>query len=235
LTKYISDLFKGRGLKASYASGGTTKYLVNMLHEGTLETLLTGQAFDTHAIRSLLEDTNHQEVTVDQYSNIHTGATITEPEDAAFLGATEVDLDFNVNVNTHSDGYLLHGIGGHQDVAYGSKLTMVTVPLERKGNPIIREEVTTLTTPGELIDLIVTEKGLAVNVNKVRKEVKQRNEEIESVCRKGGLPVFTIEELRKMVLDGGGHDLHPKNGDRIIGIIKYIDGTVLDKVMIVEP
>jgi citrate lyase subunit alpha/citrate CoA-transferase len=32
--------------------------------------------------------------------------------DAAFLGATEVDPDFNVNVNTHSDGGLLHGSAG---------------------------------------------------------------------------------------------------------------------------
>ncbi|MGA1819538.1 MAG: citrate lyase subunit alpha [Thermoplasmatota archaeon] len=233
LTKYISDLFRERGLVASYASGGTTKYLVQMLHDGTLETLLTGQAFDLEAITSLKEDRMHMEVTVDQYANIHSGATITEPEQAAFLGATEVDLDFNVNVNTHSDGYLLHGIGGHQDVAYGSQLTFVTVPLERKGNPIIKETVTTLTTPGELIDVVVTEKGFAVNTGKVRPEARERNEEIHSRCTKAGLPVLDLEELRSMVLRNGGKDIRARTGERIIGLIKYIDGTVLDKVNIV--
>jgi citrate lyase subunit alpha / citrate CoA-transferase len=234
LTKYISDVFNERGLVASYANGGTTKYLVKMLHDGTLQTLLTGQAFDIDAIRSLLEDDAHQEVTVDQYANIHSGATITEPEQAAFLGATEVDLDFNVNVNTHSDGYLLHGIGGHQDVAYGSQMTFVTVPLERKGNPIVKKSVTTITTPGELIDVIVTEKGFAINIDSVRKEMKQRNEDILVKCQNSGLPVFTIEELRKKVLNAGGEDIVPNVGDEIIGLIKYIDGTVLDKVNIVK-
>jgi citrate lyase subunit alpha / citrate CoA-transferase len=32
LTKYISDVFYKKGIKASYANGGTTRYLVEMLH-----------------------------------------------------------------------------------------------------------------------------------------------------------------------------------------------------------
>ncbi|MBN1389170.1 MAG: citrate lyase subunit alpha [Candidatus Thermoplasmatota archaeon] len=233
ITKYISDLFERRGIVGSYANGGTTEYLVKMLRNGTLKTLLTGQAFDMEAIRSLREDPCHEEIVVDQYSNIHTGATTTEPEQAAFLGATEVDLDFNVNVNTHSDGYLLHGIGGHQDVAYGSQLTFITVPLERKGNPIIKQRVTTLTTPGELIDIIVTDRGFAVNTEHVRREVRERNLDILSTCTNAGLPVFDIEELRNMVLREGGSDMEARTGDRVIGIIQYIDGTVLDKVNMV--
>ena len=233
LTKYIGDLFREKKMAASYANGGTTKYLVDMLHQGTLKTLVTGQAFDMAAVRSLLEDVNHQAVTVDQYSNLHTGATTTEPEQAAFLGATEVDLDFNVNVNTHSDGYLLHGIGGHQDVAYGSQITFITVPLSRKGNPIVRDRVTTITSPGELIDVIVTEKGFAVNTDTVREEVRQRNEDMADICRKADLPVHTIEELRRMALKEG-EDMEAKTGDEIIALIKYIDGTILDKVMSVK-
>ena len=233
LTKYIGDLFREKKMVASYANGGTTKYLVDMLHEGTLKTLVTGQAFDMAAVKSLLEDTNHQAVNVDQYSNIHSGATTTEPEEAAFLGATEVDLDFNVNVNTHSDGYLLHGIGGHQDVAYGSQITFITVPLSRRGNPIVRDQVTTITSPGELIDVIVTERGFAVNTDTVREEVKQRNEDMVRICRKADLPVYTIEDLRRMALKEGD-DMEAKSGDEIIALIKYIDGTILDKVMSVK-
>ena len=40
--------------------------------------------------------------------------------DCVILGATEVDVDFNVNVNTESSGYLLHNTGGHCDAAAGS-------------------------------------------------------------------------------------------------------------------
>ncbi|HHD16583.1 MAG TPA: citrate lyase subunit alpha [Euryarchaeota archaeon] len=233
LTKRIGDLFREKGLSASYANGGTTRYLVDMLKNGTLKSLSTGQAFDLSAINSLLNDTNHFEITVDQYSNLHTGATSTEPEQAAFLGATEVDVGFNVNVNTHSDGYLLHGIGGHQDVAYGSQLTFITVPLSRKGNPIIKEKVTTISTPGELVDIVVTEKGLAVNTQHVRDEVRERNEEIEKALLSKDLPVKQMEYLRKLSLKEG-KDIEPRFGDELIGLVKYIDGTVLDSIISVR-
>lgn len=235
LTKYISDLFYNKGLVASYANGGTTKYLVEMLERGNLKNLITGQCFDTESIISLRDDNRHQEISVDQYSNIHTGATSTEVEEAAFLGATEVDLDFNVNVNTHSNGYLLHGIGGHQDVAYGSQLTFITVPLSRKKNPIIREEVTTITSPGELVDVIVTDKGLSINTSTIRKEVLQRNEDLEEICIKSDIPVYSIDRLRKLSKREGPDEIFPKTGDEIIALIQYIDGTLLDKVMNVLP
>ena len=41
--------------------------------------------------------------------------------DVVILGATEVDTDFNANVNTEADGALLHGTGGHQDTAAGGE------------------------------------------------------------------------------------------------------------------
>ena len=79
------------------------------------------------------------------------------------MGATEVDINFNVNVNTHSDGLLLHGSGGHPDAAAGSKVTFITTPIVRKTNPIVKNSVTTVTTPGECVDVIVTDQGLTIN------------------------------------------------------------------------
>ena len=38
--------------------------------------------------------------------------------DVVVLGATEVDLNFNANVVTHSDGRMLHGIGGWQNCLF---------------------------------------------------------------------------------------------------------------------
>jgi citrate lyase subunit alpha/citrate CoA-transferase len=103
------------------------------------------------------------------------------------------------------------------------------VPIARKTNPIIKEEVTTITSPGELIDLIVTEVGFSVNTQSVRPEVKQRNEDIKNKLIASGLNCLEIEELRKMALKDR-EDMIPNTGDRLVGMVKYIDGTVLDSI-----
>ncbi len=47
--------------------------------------------------------------------NFHGKGNFASMVDAVVLGATEVDVNFNANVVTHSDGRLLHGIGGWQN------------------------------------------------------------------------------------------------------------------------
>ena len=84
--------------------------------------------------------------------------------DAVVLGATEVDLNFNANVVTHSDGRLLHGIGGWQN-CLDAKCTILAVPSFRDRIPVIVDEVTTLTGPGETIDVIATERGIAIKLD----------------------------------------------------------------------
>lgn len=54
----------------------------------------------------------------------------------AVLGVTEVDVDFNANVVTHSDGAMLHGIGGWQDALF-SRCAILAVPTFRDRVPII--------------------------------------------------------------------------------------------------
>jgi len=82
--------------------------------------------------------------------------------DIMILGATEIDLNFNGNVVTHSDGYLLHGIGGWQNCLHARNV-ILPLPLFRDRIPVIVDEVTTLCGPGELIDVIITERGIAIN------------------------------------------------------------------------
>ena len=82
--------------------------------------------------------------------------------DAVVLGATEVDANFNANVVTHSDGRLLHGIGGWQN-CLAAGCTILAVPSFRDRIPVIVDQVTTLCGPGELIDVVVTERGIAIN------------------------------------------------------------------------
>jgi len=123
-------------------------------------------------------------------------------------------------VNTHSDGRIFHGIGGHQDTAAGASLAIITAPLYRKNNPIIRERVTTISTPGEVVDAIVTNEGIAIN--------PKRKDVIEAV--KGKINLLNIEELKNMAYDSTGEPEELDLGEEIVGITKWMDGTVLDNI-----
>ncbi|HSG27324.1 MAG TPA: citrate lyase subunit alpha, partial [Candidatus Krumholzibacterium sp.] len=139
---------------------------------------------------------------------------------AAVLGATEIDVDFNVNVNTHSDGWLLHGIGGFTDVC-DAWCTIITAPLLRGRLASIVDSVTTVTAPGETIDVLVTERGVAVNP--ARTDILER-------LKGSKLPVVSIGDLRKMAVEMAGEPEKPQFEDRIVALIEYRDGTVIDTV-----
>jgi len=136
------------------------------------------------------------------------------------LGATEVDLNFNGNVVTHSDGYLLHGIGGWQNCLHARNV-ILPIPLFRDRIPVIVDEVTTLCGPGELIDVIITERGIAIN--------PLRQDLIESV-KGSGLPLKTMRELKDEAEKICGVPQRPQFEDEIVAAIKWVDGTVIDVV-----
>jgi len=221
--KYLGDVMADRGIRGSFAMGGVTRYVVRMLEEGTVGAILDGQAFDLESVVSLRDNPRHAEITPYRFANPHTGSCVVQSLDACFLGATEVDTDFNVNVNTHSDGRLLHGTGGHSDAAEGSRVTIVFAPVARKGNPIIRERVTTVSTPGEAVDVVVTDAGVAVN---------PRNRWLVGKVEGTDLPLRTIQELEQASCDAatcppGAPDVDP---DDVVAVIEYRDGTILDVV-----
>ncbi len=129
-------------------------------------------------------------------------------------------MEFNANVVTHSDGYLLHGVGGWQNCLF-SKTVILPVPLFRDRIPVIRERVTTLCGPGELIDVIITERGIAINP--LRKDL------IEKV-KGSGLPVRSIEELKDEAERICGKPDLPEFTRNPVAVVKWVDGTVLDTV-----
>jgi len=141
--------------------------------------------------------------------------------DAVVLGATEVDVNFNANVVTHSDGRLLHGIGGWQNCLAG-RCVILPIPCMRDRVPIIVDKVTTLCGPGELIDVIVTERGIAIN---------PRRTDLLDALKGSRLPIRPIAEIKAEV-DRlcGGTPAPPKLGEKIIAAIKWVDGTVIDGV-----
>jgi len=199
--------------------------LVDLLRRGLIRAILDGQAFDLDAIASLRDDSAHLIMDPGMYANYDSRGCSTYKLDVAFLGATEVDLDFNVNVNTHSDGLLLHGIGGHQDVAAGAAMTMITLPALRGRIPPIVDRVTTVTTPGEVIDVVVTERGIAVN---------PRREDLRERFVAAGLPVRSLEEIKRDADRFIQPICRPVFGDEIIAAIEWRDGTVIDVVRKVE-
>jgi citrate lyase subunit alpha/citrate CoA-transferase len=222
VTKHLGDYMRQDGIKAAFINGGITKFAVDLFREGIVEKLFDGQVFDTDSIDSFREDLWHHETPMTMYANVHSKGCLVNRQDIGFLGATEVDVDYNVNVNTHSDGLLLHGIGGHTDVAAGAQLCMIVIPAYRKRIPIIRDAVTTVTTPGETIDVIVTEMGICINP--LRKDLLEH-------FKNSALPIRDIRDVKKQV-DGicGGQPTPPKLGDRVVALIEYRDGTIIDSV-----
>jgi citrate lyase subunit alpha/citrate CoA-transferase len=140
--------------------------------------------------------------------------------DVVILGATEIDVNFNANVVTHSDGYLLHGIGGWQNCLF-SKTVILPVPLFRDRVPVIRDQVTTLCGPGELIDVVITERGIAINP--LRKD-------LIAAVKKSDLKLRTIHELKKDAEKICGKPSDAQFRENIVAVVKWVDGTLLDSI-----
>lgn len=217
---YLHEMLKRKGWKARFSVGGSTMYSVKMLQDGCLDYMLDAQAFDLDAIRSMGEDPHHVDISIFHCYNYHAKGNYTSMMDVMILGATEVDTEFNGNVVTHSDGCLLHGIGGWQNCLF-AKCTILPVPLFRDRLPVIVDHVTTLCGPGELIDVIVTERGLAIN---------PRRTDLIEATKKSGLPIKSIEELKAEAERICGKPRAVEFDDRVVAAIKWVDGTVIDSV-----
>jgi citrate lyase subunit alpha/citrate CoA-transferase len=230
-TDFLHQKMREKNVKAHWAQGGTTKFLVDMLKDGSVQKLITGQAFDTTAIKSMKEDPkNHVDLPIGAYANIHGKGCTVNKLDIVVLGASEVDLDFNVNTATLSNGLIAEPVGGHSDTAAGAELTIITVPLFRGRYPVIVEKCTTVVTPGETVDVVVTERGIAINPRRMDLLEKLKQAKIPRDLR-----ICTIEELQKMAYEITGGKIEPNWGDKIVALIEYRDGTIIDTVRNVVP
>ena len=217
---FLHDILREKGWESKFGFGGSTKYMVKMLEEGQMGYILDAQVFDLEAVRSVEENAHHVPYSVYNAYNYHSKGNLTSMMDIMILGATEVDLNFNGNVVTHSDGYLLHGIGGWQNCLHARNV-ILPIPLFRDRIPVIVDEVTTLCGPGELIDVIITERGIAINP--LRKDL------IENV-KGSGLPIRTIQELKDEAEKICGKPQKARFDEEIVAVVKWVDGTVIDIV-----
>ncbi len=228
--EYLHKLMKKKGITAGWAQGGTTKFLVDMLKDGTVKKLITGQAFDMVAIENMKNNPNHVDLPIGAYANIHGKGCTVNKLDVVVLGATEVDLDFNANTATMSTGIIAEPVGGHSDTAAGASLTILTVPLFRGRFPVVVKRCTTVVTPGETVDVVVTERGIAINPRRMDLLEALKHAKVPKEMR-----ICTIEELNRMATDITGSKVEPNWGNKIVALIEYRDGTIIDVVRDVVP
>ena len=221
VAKYVEEMMEKENIKGSFCMGGITGYMVDMANKGYFDTILDVQCFDLKAIESIRENPKHQEISAMRYASPAAKSAAVDSLDVVILGATQVDVNFNVNVHTDSNGFIMGGSGGHCDTAAGSKLAIIVAPLIRARLPLIVDEVLCKSTPGETVDVVVTQRGIAVNPK--QKELKEK-------LLKAGLPVKDIEELKQIAEDIAGVPNKIQTGDKVVAKVLYRDGTLLDTI-----
>ena len=222
----LGKIMKERGIHMGFAVGGLSKGMCDLLVEGLVGCLLDTQDFDTAAVESVRRP-NHHRISAGAYANPFNKGAFVNKLDYVILAALEVDTHFNCNVVVGSDGVITGAQGGHPDAAQGAKCTIVISPLLQGRIPAVCTDVTTVTTPGESVDVVVTDYGVAVNP--ARPDLLKALQDADCV------PLKTIEELRDMAYKIAGEPQPVQFADRIVGIIEARDGTVMDVVRQIKP
>jgi citrate lyase subunit alpha/citrate CoA-transferase len=218
---FVRRTMEQAGVTGSFILGGITGHMVEMLEQGLFRKIMDVQGFDLEAVRSLATNPNHVEIGSGFYANPFNAGCAVNRLDCVILGATEIDTDFNVNVVTGSDGLIMGGSGGHSDTAAGAKLTIIVANLVRGRLPIVIDRVLTATTPGETVDVLVTDQGVAVN---------PRRSDLAGLLRAAGLPVKNIHDLKLLAQRIAGSRAQATMHEKIVAIVEYRDGTIIDVV-----
>ena len=220
-TIFLSEKMQEKNIKASFGLGGITGTMVYMLKNNLIEKLLDVQSFDEFAAKSLGENPRHIEISANEYANPSSKGAAIKQLDVVVLSALEIDINFNVNVITGSKGLLRGASGGHSDTAAEAKLSIIVAPLTRGRIPTIRSRVHTIVTPGDSVDVVVTDQGIAVH---------PRNVELKKRLKKAGLTLVDIEDLHKRAIALCGQPKKIKHTDKVVAQIRYRDGRVIDEV-----
>ena len=210
-----------KNIKASFALGGITSQIVSMHEEGLVRKILDVQSFDSVAAMSVKEHEFHHQIDAVSYASPYEKGAAQNQLDVVILSALEIDTDFNVNVLLGSDGVIRGAIGGHPDTAAGAALTIITAPLMRGRLPTVMKKVNTVVTPGWDVDVLVTDRGIAVN---------PKRPEIEERLKAAGLNVTTIEKLQQMAEKLSGEPEELPFGDKVVAVVTYRDGSVIDVI-----
>ncbi len=222
LEKYMDE----RGIKMGWAIGGICGPMVELLKKGKVGKVIDVQDFDLDAVNSINQTPNHFEMSASQYANPANKGAFVNKLDFVVLAALEIDTGFNVNVLTGSDGVLRGAPGGHPDTAAGSKCCIIVTPLVRGRMATVCEHVVTVTTPGDCVDVLVTDYGIAVN---------PLRPDLIACLDEAGIPHVSIEELKEKAYSLVGRPDDLEWEDKVVAILEARDGTILDVVRKIKP
>jgi citrate lyase subunit alpha / citrate CoA-transferase len=221
----VQEIYKRcqqQNIKARFASGGTTKFLVDMLNNNYLDKIYDVQCFDLDAVESIKTNANHIKMSAYEYADFSYQHNIASQLDFVVLGATEIDTSFNVNVTTGSDGMIMGGSGGHADTALGAKMTIVVSKLVSSRLSVVVDHVTTITTPSETVDVLITDRGIAIH--------PRHQELINQLKATTSLPIVSIEQLYQRAIELTGKPKPIRHTDKVVAWSVYSDGTLLDRI-----
>ena len=222
LEKYMDE----KGIKMGWAIGGICGPMVELLKKGKVGKVIDVQDFDLDAVKSINQTPGHFEMSASQYANPANKGAFVNKLDFVVLAALEIDTGFNVNVLTGSDGVLRGAPGGHPDTAAGSKVCIIVTPLTRGRMATVCEKVVTVTTPGDCVDVLVTDYGIAVNP--LRQDLIQ-------CLDNAGIPHVTIEQLKEKAYSLVGRPDDLEWDDQVVAVLEARDGTILDVVRKIKP
>ncbi len=224
-TKFLQAAMDRKGIRGSAILGGTNGLLVDLLEKGYFRKIMDIQCLDLDAVESIKRNQEHQEISAACYADMLSKSCVAKHLTCVMLGATEIDLDFNVNVHTDSNGIIRGGSGGHTDIAHGAKLTIAMAPLLRQRRSAVLEHVTTKSTLGDSIDVFVTQRGIAVN---------PKRPDLRSRLVDAGLPVKEIGELYETARALAGKPDPLPFTDKVVGKVYGYDGQLSDVIRQVD-
>lgn len=222
----LRPIMEAKDIKMSFAIGGITKPMCDLLEAGLVRNIVDAQDFDLGSIESIKKNPNHYEISTSEYADPMNKGAFVNKLDFVILGALEVDTAFNVNVVTGSDGVVRGAPGGHPDTSAGANCSIIVAPLVRGRIPTVCDSVVTVVTPGEAVDIIVTDYGIAIN---------PARKDLLATYKDSKLPFKTIEELRDIAYSIVGRPEPIQFKDKIVGIVESRDGTVLDVIREIKP
>ncbi len=222
LEKYMDQ----RNIRMGWAIGGICGPMVELLKKGKVGKVIDVQDFDLDAVKSINQTPGHYEMSASQYANPANKGAFVNKLDFVVLAALEIDTGFNVNVLTGSDGVLRGAPGGHPDTAAGSKVCIIVTPLTRGRMATVCEKVVTVTTPGDCVDVLVTDYGIAVNP--LRQDLIQ-------CLDNAGIKHVTIESLKEKAYSLVGRPDDLQWEDQVVAVLEARDGTILDVVRKIKP
>ncbi len=226
VNRFLESHMIEKGIRMKFALGGTSSSICKLQDKGLVEYILDTQDFDQDAINHLFINPKHLEISLSEYANPANKGAYVNMLDFVVLSALEIDLNFNVNVITGSDGVLRGAPGGHPDTAAGSKCCIIVTPLTRGRMATVCESVVTVTTPGDCVDVLVTDYGIAVN---------PLRPDLAKCLDEAGIAHVTIEHLKNKAYSLVGTPDNLEWEDKVVAVVESRDGTLLDVVRKIKP